>query len=245
MIFIQSNEERTLPHHFDAASALFGAIESDQKFKLISYEDVSEGKYDRIMPIPGTLFVGSVEFMQAVFKRLDLKEIPQVPRNNDQPYVIMSFGEARELSKISPQFVKPAGAENIKLFSGTVMDQSRYRQLANVPINTPCLVYEPFKHEIVTEWRAYIFQDKLVDLRHYSGDFTTMPKVMYIEETIKRNKGEFPVAYTADFAKLSNGETLVVEYNDMWAIGNYGIPNDLYVKLLMYRYREIIKNYYA
>jgi hypothetical protein len=32
----------------------------------------------------------------------------------------------------------------------------------------------------------------------------------------------------------------VVEFNDMWAIGNYGVPNDLYVKALRDRYFEII-----
>ena len=34
----------------------------------------------------------------------------------------------------------------------------------------------------------------------------------------------------------------VVEFNDMWAIGNYGISNDLYVRMLKERYFDIIKN---
>lgn len=33
-----------------------------------------------------------------------------------------------------------------------------------------------------------------------------------------------------------------VEFNDMWAIGNYGIPNDMYLKSLKDRYFEIIKS---
>ena len=33
---------------------------------------------------------------------------------------------------------------------------------------------------------------------------------------------------------------LGVESNDMWAIGNYGRPNDIYIRLLRDRYFEII-----
>jgi hypothetical protein len=36
-------------------------------------------------------------------------------------------------------------------------------------------------------------------------------------------------------------ENVIIEYNDMWAIGNYGMPNDLYLQLLKDRYFEIVK----
>jgi len=39
---------------------------------------------------------------------------------------------------------------------------------------------------------------------------------------------------------LENGEVVVIEYNDMWAIGNYGIDNSTYFHLLRKRYFEII-----
>jgi hypothetical protein len=37
-------------------------------------------------------------------------------------------------------------------------------------------------------------------------------------------------------------EHVVIEYNDMWGIGNYGVPNDLYVRMLKERYFDIMRN---
>ena len=48
--------------------------------------------------------------------------------------------------------------------------------------------------------------------------------------------------YTVDIGILENDENVVIEFNDMWAIGNYGIPNDIYLRALKGRYFEIINN---
>lgn len=56
-----------------------------------------------------------------------------------------------------------------------------------------------------------------------------------MNSVIRSNK-DFPIAYTIDIGILESGENVVIEYNDMWAIGNYGIPNDLYLRLLKDRY---------
>lgn len=40
MIYIQSNSEKNLPHHFDAACAMYGAIESGHDFKTISNKTI-------------------------------------------------------------------------------------------------------------------------------------------------------------------------------------------------------------
>lgn len=41
---------------------------------------------------------------------------------------------------------------------------------------------------------------------------------------------------------LETNENVVVEFNDMWAIGNYGIPNDIYLRALRDRYFQIINS---
>jgi len=74
-----------------------------------------------------------------------------------------------------------------------------------------------------------------------SGDFFTAPSKEYLESVINSNKSKFPIAYTIDIGVLENGDNVVVEYNDMWAIGNYGINNYDYFKLLRERYFEIVK----
>ena len=102
------------------------------------------------------------------------------------------------------------------------------------------MAYEPFKSKIISEWRLYVHNDKLVDARNYSGEFIVSPNYEYAMTVITNNKGKFPCAYTVDIAVLESNENVVVEFNDMWAIGNYGIPNDIYLRVLKDRYFQIV-----
>lgn len=49
MVYIQSDSERKLPHHFDAASALYGALDNAQNIRLTSFEEIQSGKFDLLI----------------------------------------------------------------------------------------------------------------------------------------------------------------------------------------------------
>lgn len=228
MIYIQSKDN--IPHHFDAACALYGCEESGLNYKLISFDDIS--KFKNL--IKNNLFVGSVEFMKEVFKNVGIENV-RVPRNSNREYTKMTVSEAIELSKTKKIFIKPF---DIKLFTGFVMEGFVYSCLNKIE-NEAVMVYDVFKSDIISEWRLYIHKNKIVDSRNYSGDFMIYPNHEYILSVIKENH-DFPIAYTIDIGILENGNNVVIEFNDMWSIGNYGIPNDLYIKLLRDRYFEIM-----
>jgi hypothetical protein len=235
MIYIQSNSDGNLPHHFDAACAMYGSIETGQDFRLVSYEDVKLGKYDNL--IKRGLFVGSVEFMNEVFSRIGLSNI-RVSKNSNRQHRVMKLGDVKELVKSGEKwFIKPF---QIKLFTGFVLDQMVYSSIANISDDLEVMVYEPFQSTIYTEWRCYIYMGRIKDIRNYSGDPFITPNEDYIKSIIKENK-DFPISYTIDIGVLENGDNVVIEFNDMWAIGNYGIQNDTYLSLLRQRYFEIIK----
>ena len=238
-IFIQSNSERTLPHHFDAACALYGAQDMGWDYRLTSFEEVASGKFDNL--VKEHTFVGSTEFMMEVFKRAGKTNVG-VPENSNRECEIIDLSEARERAlKGEKLFIKPL---QIKLFTGFVLDGMQYTCLNGLPDDTKVMAYEPFKYKIESEWRIYIKENKMIDARHYSGDFTIVPKFENLQSTIEYNQKSngFPYAYTIDVGVLQNGENVIIEYNDMWAIGNYGLPNDLYVQLLRRRYFEIVKS---
>lgn len=235
MIYIQSDNQRLRAHHFDAASAQFGAIESGFDFRLTSFEEVQSGKFNQL--IKSNLFVGSVEFMKEVFSKVG-KEETKVPKNSNRICQIMTLGDAKEIAKTKTIFIKPL---DIKLFTGFVLDQMIHTSISDVPDWTRVMVYDVFGSQIKSEFRCYIHRDRVVDIRNYSGDFFCSPNKEYLESVIKENRGEFPVAYTIDIGVLESGENVVIEYNDMWAIGNYGMPNDLYLQLLTDRYFQIIR----
>lgn len=239
MVYLQSNEDRKLPHHFDVACAMYGAIDNSQDIRLTTFEEVSSGKFDSL--IRSNLFVGSVEFMREVFSRVGKNDV-RLPQNSNRDFKLMTFGDARNIvikNTNDKLFVKPV---DIKLFTGFVMDKYSYTSNSNVPEDSIVMVYDVFSSKILSEYRCYIHWNKIVDIRNYSGDLFILPSKDYIESIIYSNKTSFPVAYTIDIGILENGENVVVEYNDMWSIGNYGIDNTEYYRLLRDRYFEIIKN---
>jgi hypothetical protein len=238
MIYIQSNETNTIPHHFDSACAMYGAIESAQDYKLIKYSEVESGKFDNL--IKRNLFVGSVEFMKAVFNRVGLTDV-RLPANSNRIYHVDTLGNIKKLAKSGHQkfFIKPF---DIKLFTGFVIDQMGYTSIANIPDETEVMVYEPFKNRILTEWRCYVSFDKIIDIRNYSGDIYEIPSKEYLNYIVNLNRGNYPSSYTIDVGILEwTKEHVVIEYNDMWAIGNYGVPNDLYLRMLSERYFDIMR----
>lgn len=238
MVYIQSTSDRYRVHNFDAACAMFGTIESALTYRLTSFEEVQSGKFDSL--IKRNLFVGSTEFMREVFKRIGLENV-RLPENSNRISSIITLSEAHKIfAEGNRIFIKPL---EIKLFTGLVLDGMRYSCLNGLPDDTKVLAYEPFEDAIESEWRIYVHNNKMVDARNYSGDFTIIPYWEYVKDIININKSNFPVSYTIDIGILSNKlkENVVIEYNDMWAIGNYGIPNDIYLRLLRDRYFEIVR----
>lgn len=235
MIYIQSNSERTLPDHFDAACALYGAIDSALDYRLTTFEEVASGKFDAL--IRTRAFVGSVEFMREVFSRIGLTDV-RVPKNSNREHEVMTYKAACEMAKTGKIFIKPL---TIKHFTGVVLDGSHYTQLNHVKDDDLVMVYDVFPYPIESEWRIYVLDGKIMDSRNYSGDFMVMPDYSYVINDIRANRDKFPCSYTIDVGVLTNGETVVIEYNDMWAIGNYGVPNDIYLRMLKNRYFEIVR----
>jgi hypothetical protein len=238
MIYIQKDNNKDVPHHFDAACAMYGAIEWGLEYRLISYEDLTIYSSMNRLITPDNLFVGSVEFMRQVF--VIKSKYPKVPDNSNRIFQVMTLGEVKARAKAGEKwFIKPF---QIKLFTGFVIDQMQYSCIQNIPDETKLMVYEPFKHPIESEWRCYINNHKLEYVANYSGDCLVGVDGSYLMSVINSNKDTFPCAYTIDIGILSNGENVVIEYNDMWGIGNYGLPNDIYLRMLKNRYREILIN---
>lgn len=247
MILIQSDSDRKLPHHFDAACAMYGAIENCEQYRLTSFEEIVSGKLDMILRMNASCVVGSTEFMREVFKHVG-KENIRLPRNSNRPSEIITLTEAHQRVATGEKlFIKPLDAKEYGI-SGLVLDGAKYTILNDVPGETMFYAYQPFTKKLVSEWRIYVHNHKMIDARNYSGDFCEMFNRTYANYVINQNKSDFPVAYTMDIGIFEEEdgvqvpENVVIEFNDMWAIGNYGIPNDLYLRLLKDRYSEILRN---
>ncbi|MCP4255497.1 MAG: ATP-grasp domain-containing protein [Candidatus Scalindua sp.] len=74
--------------------------------------------------------------------------------------------------------------------------------------------------DIESEWRAFIFEGKLVGLQNYSGEFDVFPNVDKIKAMINAYKTQ-PIAFTLDVA-ISNNDTVIIEVHDFFSCGLYG-----------------------
>lgn len=238
MIYVQRHPEYNLPNEHDACCAMWGAINCGVDYRLVSYEDVISGLKDNF--IKRNLFVGSVEFMREVFKRVGLDDV-RLPFNSNREHEIKTLGEVREITMNNDIsfFIKPL---EIKLFTGFVIDKMQNNSIRNIPDDTLVMVYEPFKHRIVSEWRVYVNCGNIDGVYNYSGDFFKTVDKQWIYSVISELKYKMPISYVTDVGVLENGENVIIEFNDMWAIGNYGLENDTYFKMLKKRYFEIIRS---
>lgn len=233
MVYIHADSERKLPQNFDAACALYGAIESVQDVRLTTMDEVALGKFDSL--IKKQLFVGSVEFMLTVFARVGLT-IPPLNYLMDT-YTQTTIADVRKrLGNGETWFVKPL---HTKLFTGMVCNAATIVQLSSYPDDVPVLIAEPFENRIVNETRCYVNNGRMIDARNYAGDFRISPNWHWVDTHLK-SLNQAPSAFTIDVGVLENGRNVVIEYNDMWAIGNYGLENTEYFRLLSERYFEIM-----
>lgn len=102
--------------------------------------------------------------------------------------------------------------------------------------NYEVLCSEPVN--FIAEWRVFVRYGKVLNVRPYKGDWKAHYDPSVIENAIKAY-ATAPSAYGIDFGVTSNGETLLVEVNEGYALGCYGLFPHLYAKLLITRWAEL------
>lgn len=99
---------------------------------------------------------------------------------------------------------------------------------------------------IKREWRGFIYYDKLIDLRPYSGDWHYNYDTKVIDNVIEAFKTweNRPAACSLDFAVIEDADgeqhTIFLEANDAYALGNYGLYCIDYAKMISARWSQIL-----
>lgn len=81
--------------------------------------------------------------------------------------------------------------------------------------------------DIESEYRCFIYNDKLIGIQYYDGDFKKFPNINRINDMLKRyqydnGRGNAPQAWTLDVAITNKGETIVMECHEFYSCGLYG-----------------------
>jgi hypothetical protein len=96
---------------------------------------------------------------------------------------------------------------------------------------------------INSEWRAFVYEGKLVGLQNYTGEFTVFPNVDAIKSMISafEKSGEAPVAYTLDVG-VNDYHTFVREAHDFFSCGLYGFANHAKLPIMLNKwFKEYLK----
>jgi ATP-grasp domain, R2K clade family 2 len=135
-------------------------------------------------------------------------------------------------------FVKPK--DDDKLFTGRVVRSTKDligtgSQTGDIPVYCSEVV------NMITEFRTFVRYGKIIGIKQYSGNYRLKPDYDIIEKAVKQFKN-CPNAYGIDFCVTDDNKTLLVEVNDAYAIGNYGLDVIDYAKFLYTRWAQLAKS---
>lgn len=92
--------------------------------------------------------------------------------------------------------------------------------------------------DIRAEWRAFVRYGRILGVKPYKGDWRIHYDSKIIETAINEYK-DAPKGYAIDFGVTADGKTVLIEVNDGYALGSYGLMEIDYAKLLSARWAEL------
>lgn len=236
-----------IPHNHNIAQAMYGFRELGAE--IIPYHEISE-IYDKVTK--DDIVIDYIDQCNTIFHKFGVH--PSLP---DYPDCLQLFlgrkiwtdymdNFASDEKKWSAgYFVKP---KRDKAFTGHVI--SSIKDLVgcgNHSENYEILVSESV--DVKAEWRGFYYYDKMIDLRPYGRCETDHIKYGYDYQTIEKTLNAFstwkerPAACSIDIAVIrQNGlyKTILMEVNDAYALGCYGLDPLLYAKFISARWSQLL-----
>ena len=149
-----------------------------------------------------------------------------------------NLGQVREQvdSEIgfNPFHIRPLDPKRI--FKGTIVYGLRdLISSASLPDETPVLAQQNI--EFVSEWRAFVFRDRVIHLARTKGDVLRYPdrEVMLSAINAYSNRR---IVFGMDWGITASGQTLLIDVNDGIASGNLGMHGQVFVAMVEAKWRD-------
>ncbi|MFC5871435.1 ATP-grasp domain-containing protein [Chryseobacterium arachidis] len=194
-----------------------------------------------------TLVVGDHSAISQVLKRLNFNSFPSCYPESLNKYLHRNIRETTVRKLLLENdgntlniFVKPKS--RTKLFTGFVI-QSNYDLFKIETLAKDTELYCSEVIEFISEFRVFVNQSEIVGIKKYDGDEKVTLNMNIIENAIHdfENSTEKTNGYGIDFGVLKTGETALIEWNDGFALGSYGLDKEIYTDLILSRWEEILK----
>jgi len=186
------------------------------------------------------IVVGWIKSVKTGLKNLGIV----APGEIDYPEELMEFFGRKiwksNLKNITdddyPVFIKPQIG---KYFNGKLVTKfSDMIGFKYESISGGCDIWCSEPVNFLVEYRVYVRYGQILGSRKYKGDpFLAIDKEV-VEKAITKFEN-IPTGCSMDFGLTDDGRTLLVEVNDGYALGSYGLFNTLYAKLISARWSEL------
>lgn len=236
-----------IPHSHNMSNAMYGFRELGAE--IIPYHTIDE-IYDKVSE--EDIVLDYIDQCKTIFKKFGKEpHIDDYPKNFERFLgrkvwidTIDSISSHEEKWSAG-YFVKPTSN---KAFTGKVISSiNDLIGCGSCHENYEVLVSEPLN--IKAEWRCFIMYDEIIDVRPYGMLIDPERKshfYHYDEKILQDMLNEFknienrPSACSMDICVTEDGRTLLMEFNDAYSLGYYGLAPILYAKLISARWSQIL-----
>lgn len=205
-------------------------------FEIVEVKNINDLQIEE-----DNVFLGSIKFIQSALQKMNI----EVPKMIDYPSSLEKYYGRRitestiEIIANNPNlwnvFVKPK--DTLKKFTGRHIKSTKdLIGCGDRQNSVPVWVSEPV--DFVREWRVFVRYNTILDIRPYVGDWQYQYDYKIIEAAVKDYKNA-PAGYAIDFGLTRDGRLLIVEVNEGYSLGSYGLFYIDYAKLIAARWAEM------
>ena len=232
--YIQSYENG-IPHNYNFMNAYQGFYEMG--FEVIPFHDNERfresNKEDIVVGYVGTVRARLADF-GIITPEMDYPD--ELQEYLGRKIWQTKMNEVNNNPDCWPVFVKPI---EDKQFTGVVVRSPKDLIGCGIQgVNQDVYCSEIVK--FVAEWRCFVRYGHILSVRPYKGDWRKYYDYRVIENAVKEFTSA-PAGYAIDFGLTDDGRTLLIEVNDGYALGCYGLFYIDYAKLLSARWAELTR----
>ena len=134
-----------------------------------------------------------------------------------------------------PIFIKPVEE---KIAPGIVIGKWEDLEAEYGLLGPQTLLYCSESVDFVSEWRCFLLYGIIIGIQFYYGDRDAQCDRNTIDAAV-RAYPNMPAGCALDFGVTKDGRTLLIEMNDGYSLGAYGLEPTLYARLLAARWAEL------
>ena len=169
-----------------------------------------------------------------------------VPNEIDYPEELKPFFK-REIKKSTlwetnklftdtqtPIFVKPVRG---KMFDGRLIES--FKDFIGIGSRENLDVWTSTPIRFVAESRCFVRYNQIMDNRQYKGDPFKVVSERFAKECLEAFVSK-PASFCMDFGITESGEEVLIEVNDAYSLGCYGLFSTSYAKLISARWYDLV-----